>query len=262
MRDHTGVFGAFSRLSVSGLWEILKHPSLIPVRLSTSSRASISEIAEFVFPGAEKSRAESYRHEFLLNRDFFSALDDRFVRVRGRRIRLDGWFELLYVLVRLGKPARALETGIFDGHSSAVILQALTDNGAGELISIDLPAYDAIPFSTNRMEETSLPSGEKPGWVIPDNLRSRHRLILGDAKECLPKVLEEAKSIDVFLHDSLHTFEHQWFEYSRAWPYLSREGILLSDDVFWNTAYHRFCRSRGVPYMVHRGLGVAKKVIN
>lgn len=260
MRDRaSGVFGAFSRLSFSGLWEILKNPTLIPVRFSKSSRASISEIAEFVFPGVEKPLAESYRKEFLLSRNFFSALDDRFVRVRGRRICLDGWFELLYVLVRLGKPVRVLETGIFDGHSSAVILQALEDNGAGELISIDLPAYDAIPFSTSRMKDAVLPSGEKPGWVIPDNLRSRHRLILGDAKEYLPKVLEEMKSIDVFLHDSLHTFEHQWFEYSRAWPHLSRGGLFLSDDVFWNTAYHRFCRSRSVPYMAHRGLGVAKK---
>ena len=261
MREHVqGVFGAFSRLSCAGLWEILKNPSLIPMRFSRSSHASIPEIVRFVFPGAEKSLAESYRQEFLLHHDFFSALDDRFVRVRGRRIHLDGWFELLYVLIRAGKPARVLETGIFDGHSSAAILQALEDNGMGELISIDLPAYGAIPFSTSRMKETALPSGEKPGWVIPDGLRSRHRLILGDAKEYLPRVLEEVKSIDVFLHDSLHTFEHQLFEYSTAWPHLSRGGLFLSDDVFWNTAYHRFCRSRRVPYMVYSGLGVAKKI--
>lgn len=261
MREYpSGVLSAFSRLSLAGIWEILKNPLLVPMRLSRNSRASISEITEFIFPGVEKSLAESYRTKFLLNRDFFSALDDRFVRVRGRRVRLDGWFELLYVLIRLKKPARVLETGIFDGHSSAVILQALKDNSGGELISIDLPAHGAIPFSTSRMEDAVLPSGEKPGWVIPDNLRSRHRLILGDAKEYLSVVLEEVKSIDVFLHDSLHTFGHQWFEYVTAWPYLSRGGLFLSDDVFWNTAYHRFCRSQGIGYMVHCGLGVAKKV--
>src|SRR3989344_843382 len=255
-----GLGARLSRISFGAVWEIVKHPSLIPVRFSRISRSSIPEIVRFVFAGADEPAVEAYRKDFLLNHRFFTEINTRYVEKRGRRTSFDGWFELLYVLVRFARPAVVVETGIFDGHSSAVILQALCDNGAGELISIDLPAYDAIPFSTSRMEETSLPSGEKPGWVIPDNLRSRHRLILGDAKEYLSKVLEEAKTIDVFLHDSLHTFEHQWFEYSAAWPHLSREGILLSDDVFWNTAYHRFCRSRRVPYMVHRGLGVAKKI--
>lgn len=249
-----------SRLTLAGVWDIVKHPTLIPVRLSLAAHARIPEIIEYVYPGTKREEIEKYRKEFLLHNTFFADVNNRYVVKRGKRARFEGWPELLYILVRIARPGRVVETGIFDGHSSAVILRALEDNKSGELVSIDLPAYGEIEHSTDRMKDTALPPGEKPGWMIPDYLRARHRLILGDAKEHLPKVLEELQSIDIFLHDSLHTFRHQWFEYSTAWPYLARDGLLLSDDVFWNTAYNKFLKRKHISYRVYHGLGIAKKV--
>jgi len=254
-----GLGARLSRISFGAVWEIVKHPSLIPVRFSRISRSSIPEIVRFVFAGADEPAVEAYRKDFLLNHRFFTEINTRYVEKRGRRTSFDGWFELLYVLVRFARPAVVVETGIFDGHSSAVILQALCDNGAGELISIDLPAYSEIKFSTSRMKDTVLPSGCEPGWIIPDRLRPRHRLILGSSAKFLPSVLNEKKNIDMFLHDSLHTYRHQWFEYSAVWPHLRSGGLLMSDDVFWNIAFNHFCKSKGVSYRISSGFGVAKK---
>lgn len=51
--------------------------------------------------------------------------------------------EVLYALVRILQPRVAIETGVAEGVSSAFFLQALEDNGDGQLYSIDLPPSGA-----------------------------------------------------------------------------------------------------------------------
>jgi predicted O-methyltransferase YrrM len=254
-----GILKRISRLSLRGAIEILRCPSLLPARFQPVSGDSIPEIVHFAISRIPHTEAESYQKEFEEDTAFFDSVNISFREKRGRDITFPHWQKLLYALVRASRPERIVETGIFDGHSSAVILQALEKNGSGELISIDLPAYASIESSTSRMTDSVLPDGEKPGWIIPDRFRRRHRLVLGDSKEYLPKILDEIKIIDIFIHDSLHTFEHQWFEYATVWPHIAPGGLLLSDDVFWNTAYNRFCKSKGISYRVYSGFGVAKK---
>ena len=53
--------------------------------------------------------------------------------------RNEAFFIPLYFLVRELKPEKIIETGVHRGVSSLFILQALEDNGKGELYSIDLP---------------------------------------------------------------------------------------------------------------------------
>ncbi len=244
------------KISLGDVWSFLKRPSLFFIRLK-AQRGTIRQIVEKLFD--TNSRPEEYRTQFLANHKFFENLNEKFVRFRGRRTNCEGWPELLYVLIRVVKPEIVVETGIFDGISSAVILQGLHDNNKGKLISIDLPATTEIEFSTYRMKETILPQGTQPGWAIPDYLRDRFTLLLGDSKDLLPKVLKENSSIDIFLHDSLHTFEHQWFEYNRAWPHIKNGGLLLSDDVFWNRAYHKFAQQVLKEYFVYYGFGILRK---
>ncbi|OLD63215.1 MAG: hypothetical protein AUI47_09945 [Acidobacteria bacterium 13_1_40CM_2_68_5] len=195
------------------------------------------------------------RGDFNSNHAFFLEINRKMVDVRRRRVRLDPWKEFLYLAIRIAHPRIVVETGVFDGESSAVILQALADSGHGELISIDLPALETIAGSTHSMLESCLPPGFQPGWVIPDRLRGRHRLELGDSREILPKVFERHPTVDIFFHDSLHTFEHQLYEYSTAWEYLPPGGLLLSDDILWTSAFHRFCRAQRRSY-VRVGNGV------
>ena len=75
----------------------------------------------------------------------------------------------------------------------------------------------------------------------------------------LPKMLEEFGEVDVFFHDSLHTYEHMIYEYQTAWPYLSPAGLILSDDIFWSRAFHEFCKNKGRQYVNIRGFGAVRK---
>jgi hypothetical protein len=52
------------------------------------------------------------------------------------------------------------------------------------------------------------------GWIVPKSLRERWTLILGKVEDKLPSLLDEFEAIDVFYHDSLHTYEHMMFEYN------------------------------------------------
>jgi hypothetical protein len=47
----------------------------------------------------------------------------------------------------------------------------------------------------------------------------------------LPRVLEKLGKIDLFHHDSLHTYEHMTWEYETAFRYLDPSGAISSDDV-------------------------------
>jgi len=249
----------FSRLTLSQVWAIISRPAMFPMFLTLRRGVTISEIARQFYQVVGSEKIELLRKEFIGNERFFGELNTKLVKYRGRRTNCEGWPELLYVLVRLARPSVVVETGVFDGISSAVILQALEDNRDGKLISIDLPAPSTIQESTHRMRETKLPSGCQPGWAIPDNLRQRHELILGDSKTVLPKVLAKERMIDIFLHDSLHTYEYQKFEYEMAWPKVKEGGLLLSDDVLWTPAFHRFSKKIGCPYKVYCGFGAIKK---
>jgi len=152
--------------------------------------------------------------------------------------RNEAFFIPLYFLVRELKPEIIIETGVHRGVSSLFILQALEDNGKGELYSIDLPLaeYD----TDSRGVTKSLLPPEKIGVCVSKNLKKRWNLILGDSKKELPKLLSSLKSIDMFLHDSKHTYEHMMWEFDTIWPSLSEDGVLVSDDTNWNTSFVDF----------------------
>jgi predicted O-methyltransferase YrrM len=171
----------------------------------------------------------------------------------------DRCHRLLYCAVRLQRPTTVVETGVFDGFSSAFILKALRDNDHGHLCSIDLAARTPTRSSTDHMAFDTLPAGTDPGWVVPDGLRRRWTLRLGPSQDLLAPWLAELGRIDLFFHDSLHTRAHMWWEYERAWSTLAAGGVLLSDDVFWSSAFWRFERRVGARGRVMRGMGFLRK---
>lgn len=132
----------------------------------------------------------------------------------------------LYLLIRSIKPDIVVETGVSSGESSTFILQAIADNKKGKLHSIDLP-----PESDQQERMIIFPSGETSGWVIPNNLRDRWELHLGTSQKLLLPLLQKLKSIDIFFHDSLHTYDHMMFEYETSWDFIRNGGILISDDI-------------------------------
>ena len=173
---------------------------------------------------------------------------------------------LLYIIVRLLRPSVVVETGVASGRSSSAILQALSDNDKGFLYSIDLnQKFTGKPeeyiTDTGRTEfKGFIPEEKEPGWLIPDELKNRWRLILGDSKIELPKLVSELKEIDIFYHDSEHSYGNMLFEFRTIWPRIPRNGLIISDDVKWNNAFGDFLGEiKNVQYVIKEGTGIIFK---
>jgi len=156
----------------------------------------------------------------------------------------------LYVAVRLKRPHEVVETGCFSGRDTAVLLQALDRNDEGHLHTIDLPARAGTfsQFGAN----AGLPEGVSPGFLVPDVLRSRWTLILGDVRDELDPLLRKLGRIDLFFHDSHHSYSHMTWEFATVWSKLAPEGLLVADDISWNAAFWDFARGVGRPIAIHR----------
>jgi predicted O-methyltransferase YrrM len=156
-----------------------------------------------------------------------------------------------YAAVRALNPECVVETGVANGVSSSYLLLALHNNGgSGRLHSIGLddPAF--------------LPPGDKPGWLVPDWLRERWQLHIGDARQILPSLLSRLGTVDVFIHDSLHTYEHMMWELETAYPVVRCGGLLFADDALWNNAFQDFARKFSEPdTRIIRGVGFLRKTL-
>lgn len=153
----------------------------------------------------------------------------------------------LYAILRTLKPKVAVETGVANGFSTAFALLALERNGEGHLYSVDFPRE--IGRESNAFYEGTGKAGIPPestsGWLIPDHLRGRWTLRLGRSQDELPPLLESLGTIDSFMHDSEHSFDCMWFEFTSAWPRLREGGVLISDDVNSTEAFPRFAGEQG-----------------
>ena len=170
----------------------------------------------------------------------------------------------LYAILRTLKPRVAVETGVCNGFSTAFSLLALRNNGQGELHSIDLPRVVGAQYAPGTFFEgrgqAGVPEGKEPGWLVPDHLRERWTLILGRSQDELPPLLERLGTIDSFLHDSEHSFENMWFEYSQAYPALRPGGVLISHDINTTDAFFRFAADVGrEPIRISRGMAFIRK---
>jgi predicted O-methyltransferase YrrM len=134
---------------------------------------------------------------------------------------------LAYAICRLQQPEVVVETGVGYGVTSAFLLQALAVNNRGGLWSIDLP-----PLGEG--------ADEQAGCLVPTDLRSRWHRLRGRTRRLLPSLVAPLPAIDIFLHDSLHTYRNMMLEYGTVWPKLRPGGVLLSDDVNLNRAFQDF----------------------
>lgn len=161
---------------------------------------------------------------------------------------------ILYVATRILRPQLVLETGIGNGVSSAFILLGLQKNGHGTLVSIDVPNEDP---------NTYVPLGRTVGWVVPRTLRRRWNIILGRSSKVLPSYITQIKTLDeslgIFLHDSDHSYSNMKFEFETVWPSMMRGGLLFSDDIFLNSAFHDFAISTHNNEVTFRSFGGLRK---
>jgi len=181
---------------------------------------------------------------------FFAELDQKYQRFMGQSLS-PHFFKhsessgsvffpavTMYLLVRAAQPQIVVETGGGAGKSTAFILLALRHNGGGRLITLDLPPDHAVEAEQSMTWWTE---NMRSCFLVPDMLREYHELRLGDAKRTLPESIREVTEIDMFRHDSDHSYEHMMFEFETIWPVLRVGGILMSDDVHANNAWADFC---------------------
>jgi predicted O-methyltransferase YrrM len=162
----------------------------------------------------------------------------------------------LYGLCRLLKPEAVVETGVYFGASSAFILHALAQNGKGHLYSIDLPRASGA----FRVADPKGGAGAKgTGFTVPQGLRGRWTLVVGDARSELPPLLARVGAIDLFHHDSVHTYDQMTFELERAFDSLKGGGMVVCDDVLWNSAFPDFAARHKLAGQVASGVGFLRK---
>jgi hypothetical protein len=165
-----------------------------------------------------------------------AALDARLRATAGRRWwwskprpplgKRRGW----YALARLLRPALIVEAGVHDGLGSLLLLRALERNAAegaeGRLVSFDVnPAAGWI-------------AGADPRWTLR----------IESSRTGLPALLSGGEAVGMFIHDSLHTYEHERWELATVGPQLAGDGVLISDNVHATPALAECCAELGLRY--------------
>lgn len=119
-----------------------------------------------------------------------------------------GW----YALVRALQPDHVVETGTHLGLGSCAIAAALLRNGHGRLTTIDV--------------------NQEAGYLIAEPWAQVIDRRTGDSVE----ILAGLRDIDFFLHDSLHTYDHETRELLAVEPNLSDDAMVLSDNAHESSA--------------------------
>jgi len=131
----------------------------------------------------------------------------------------------LYGLTRWSRPTVLVESGGFIGMSSAFILKALAD--------------EKLPIS--KLYSIELSEDCEQGVLIPEKLRSSGGFVpMRGRIEDFLKGDQLPRSIDMFLHDSSHSYQHMLWEFRQFWPRLRDGGLLVSHDVQMNSAFPQF----------------------
>jgi predicted O-methyltransferase YrrM len=176
---------------------------------STPFYAMWDRVAQF----AAEIRAGDFMAEMIRRRDAFGS--------EGVMGALD--CATLYALTRWVRPAVVVESGGFVGMSSAFILKALADEKltASKVYSIEWDQQCQM------------------GALIPDELRGAFVPLRGKVEDFLRRD-QLPDPIDLFLHDSSHSYRHMLWEFRQFWPRLRDGGLLVSHDVQMNSAFPEF----------------------
>jgi len=132
-----------------------------------------------------------------------------------------GW----YAMIRAAQPERVVETGTHLGLGSCAIAAALLRNGHGRLTTIDIDP------------EAGHLIGEPWSNVIDRRTGSSVDL------------LAELMDVDLFLHDSLHTYDYEAKELAAVEPNLRAGAIILSDNAHDSSALSDWAERTGRHYL-------------
>lgn len=143
-----------------------------------------------------------------------------------------GCYSLLYFLVAYLKPTVVVETGVAAGFSSYAILKAMDNNEHGTLFSSDFPYL--------RLKDPE----KYVGLLVPNELRERWKLFIEGDQRNLKKILELTTSIDLFHYDSDKSYSGRDEAYQAVSASLSKNAVLVFDDIQDNCHFMDFVESR------------------
>jgi len=238
------IFVAFLKKPSSLIFLLSMNSAMLPRDFYIAIERATQKDASYLF-------RKFYRHVDSLDKSTLQEMMKKVVdRTKSKyptknHIRM--WQVILYWICKISKPDIVMETGVNKGFSTALILKALAENRHGTLFSIDIPPPSFASL------------GLEPGVVVPNELKDRWELLIGKSQEILPALLSRVKEIDIFIHDSEHTYENMMFEWRTVWPHITPGGLLISDDVDNNQAFADFCRDVKAEYIVYGRLGMALK---
>jgi predicted O-methyltransferase YrrM len=132
--------------------------------------------------------------------------------------------ELLKMLIKEVRPKTVIETGVANGISTRQILSSFKEYQLGDS---KLYSFD-IDYRVG----------------TPDLLRDpQFNFVVIDSQNSFLDAMKEIKSVDLFYHDSDHSYHNQMLEYETAWKILNpKNGVLISDDINWSNAFLDFCK--------------------
>ena len=196
-------------------WTYLRHSQ--ELTNFTYELANEPEIVDFVAGvlDCERDRVAGYLDELRADEELLAELRPLLADAPGadHEPKL-GKRRAVYCALRVEQPAIVAETGVHNGLGSAVVLRALERNEAegrpGKLL-----AFDIEP---------------ETGWLVDrDRHSERFHFYLGDTKSTLPAVLAE-HGVDFFIHDSVHQYEFEVFEFETALQHSRGERLVLYHD--------------------------------
>jgi predicted O-methyltransferase YrrM len=168
-----------------------------------------------------------YQNDIIFHEQFKSKLNelDKIDDGNSGDVRFNSL--LLYTAVRILKPEIIVETGVANGKSSAVILLAVNHNKSGTLYSFDLPNKKDNILEDGAKTHTY---EKEVGWLVPDYLKKYWKLYLGDSLELMSSN-KLPNNIDIFFHDSLHTYKHTLGEIDIVISKANNNSLILVDDI-------------------------------
>lgn len=212
------------------LWYALRSRELSNVTYELANEGELGRMAARVLD-RDPAEVAGYLDELRSDHAWLAGLSEALGRSREHdaEARL-GKRRLLYVMVRAERPEVIAEAGVDAGLGSAVLLRALERNEAegspGRLIS-----FDVDPGA---------------GWLVDtDRHRERFLLQLGDTRQTLEPALRTT-GVDLFIHDSLQTHEHESFELEAAIRHRRGDRLVLyTDDASVTGALRETCERHG-----------------
>jgi predicted O-methyltransferase YrrM len=132
-----------------------------------------------------------------------------------------GW----YALIRASQPLQVVETGTDKGLGAVVMAAALLRNGKGHLVTMDV--------------------NPDSGYLVSGKYADVVSRVIGDSVSSIERLTD---AVDMFVHDSLHTEEHEAKELDAIAPKLSDSPLVLSDFAHASQALPRWAEAHDMSF--------------